>query len=55
MAHSREKSQFLHGQKDAWNRLAKAAQLHGWLTEQLDAAHQKVAELAPASEEVASL
>jgi hypothetical protein len=55
MAHSKEKSQFLHGQKDAWDCLAKEAQLHGCLTEQLDTARQKVVKLAPTGEEVASL
>jgi hypothetical protein len=29
--------------------------VHGWLTEPLDTAHQKVAELTPASEKVASI
>jgi hypothetical protein len=29
--------------------------MHGWLTEQLDAARQKVVELTPVAEEVASI
>jgi hypothetical protein len=55
MVRSREKSQFLCCQKDAWDRLAEEAWLHGELTEQLITACQKVVELAPADEEVTSL
>lgn len=55
MARSQEKSQFLRQQKDAWNRLTEEAWLCGEQSKQLVAAHQKVAELAPAAEEVAYL
>jgi hypothetical protein len=55
MARSREKSQFLCCQKDAWDHLTKEAWLHRELTEQLITACQKVAELAPTGEEVTSL
>ena len=49
MVRSREKSQFLHREKDVWDRLAKKMRLRERLAAQLGAAHQEVAELAPAS------
>lgn len=55
MACSQKKSQFLCCQKDTWDHIAEETRLRGDLAEQLVAAHQEVAELAPAGQELASL
>jgi hypothetical protein len=55
MVRSQEKSLFLHHEKDVWDRLTKNMQLHEGLAEQLAAARQEVAKLAPTSRELANL
>ena len=55
IAHSREKSRFLHEQKEKWDRLAEETRLHGDVTAQLVAAQQRVAELTPLAEKADSL
>jgi hypothetical protein len=52
---SHEKSMFLHRERDVWDHLAEEARLHRELEVQLAAAHQRVTELVPITEEVANL
>ena len=55
IAHSREKSWFLHEQKVEWDHLTEEAWLHGDVSAQLTAAQQWVPELTPLAKEAASL
>ena len=55
IARSQGKSRFLREQKETWDRLIEEARLHGEVTAQLVAAQQRVAELAPLTEEAADL
>ena len=55
IARSREKSWFLHEQKESWDRLVEEARMRGDVSAQLVAAQQRVAELTPLAEEAASL
>ena len=55
MVRSREKSQFLHREKDVWDHLAEETRRSEGLDAQLTAARQEVAELAPAARELADL
>ncbi|XP_066391760.1 uncharacterized protein [Miscanthus floridulus] len=48
-------SQFLHQQKETWDRLVEEVQLHREVTTQLVAAQQRVAELTPHAKKVDSL
>ena len=55
MVHSREKSQYLCHEKDVWDCLTKETWWSEGMAAQLAAAHQEVAELAPAARELANL
>jgi hypothetical protein len=55
MERSRDKSLFLHHERDIWDHLVEEAWLHGELVVQLTAAHEKVVELTPTGEELANL
>ena len=55
MVHNREKSQFLHREKDIWDRLVEETWRSEGLAAQLATACQEVAELAPTSRELANL
>jgi hypothetical protein len=55
MERSHNKSLFLHHERNIWDRLAEEAWLRGELAAQLAAAHQRITELTPATEEVANL
>jgi hypothetical protein len=55
MARSREKSLFLHREKDVWDCLAEEMQLREGLADQLATTRQEVAELIPTSRESADL
>ena len=55
MVYNWEKFQFLHHEKDVWDRLAEEMQLSEGLATQLVAVRQEVAELAPATQELADL
>jgi hypothetical protein len=55
MERSRDKSLFLHRERDVWDRLAKEVRLHGELSVQLAATRQRVAELTPTTEEVSNI
>lgn len=55
MTRNREKSRFLHCEKDVWDRLSEETRLCGELVEQLGAARREVDKLAPASQKLASL
>ena len=54
-AHSREKSWFLHEEKENYDRLIEEAQLHRDVAAQLAATQQRMAELTPLAKEVDSL
>jgi hypothetical protein len=49
MACSREKSLFLHREKDVWDYLVEETRLREGMAKQLTAAHREVAELVPTS------
>ena len=55
MVHSREKSQFLHRERDVWDRLAEETWRREGLAAQLATARQEVAKLAPAAWELDDL
>jgi hypothetical protein len=55
MERSRDKSLFLHRERDVWDRLTEEARLCEELEAQLAAACQRVAKLAPTTGEVANL
>ena len=55
MVRSQEESQFLHCEKDVWDRLTEEMWWSEVLASQLTASHQEVAELAPATRELANL
>ena len=55
IAHSQEKSWFLHEQKVSWDRLIEEGRLREEVTTQLAATQQRVSELTPLAEEAASL
>jgi hypothetical protein len=55
MERSRDKSLFLHRERDIWDRLAKEVWLHWELSVQLAATRQRVAELTPTTGEVSNL
>jgi hypothetical protein len=55
MERNREKSLFLHCERDVWDCLVEEAWLRGELAMQLVATHQRVVKLAAATKEVANL